>query len=78
MTKQGEIRNWLIDLLDRTETAYTDEADRPRGYVDEILAYLKSKGCVIRVEGEWAEIVNEGVYHKSNGVFYKVEPLIEE
>ena len=43
-SKQEEIRNVLIDILDGTETVYTDEENRPRGYVDEILGYLHSQG----------------------------------
>ncbi len=50
MTKQEVIRNELIDFLDGFETPYTDEDNRPRGHVDELLERLQKKGVCIRAD----------------------------
>ncbi len=72
MTKQEEIRNGLIDILDTTENPYTDEDNRPRGYVDKILEYLHSQGVAIKVD---IEVAPKGSPIRVCEYF---EPLIEE
>lgn len=52
MTKQEKIRNALIDFLDGLETPYTDEDDRPRGHIDELLEKLNTEGLVFKVYRE--------------------------
>ena len=80
MSKQEEIREHLIELLEQTTTH-----EPPSKVVDAILWVLNEDGVVIKVkclDCEWSQFGEEHVgmtpCHSCNSTGYTVEPLIKE